>query len=74
MYYFCAIDPILFFVILRRKGNQKFHSLTLSKNFLAFSMHFRSIAHNAGEAAWRRQGEHYRLLEPQTVKFPTKGY
>ena len=27
-----------------------------------------------GEAAWRRRGGHYRLLEPQTVKFPTKGY
>jgi len=28
-----------------------------------------------GEAAWRSGGGgHYRLLEPQTVKFPTKGY
>ena len=29
------------------------------------------LAHN-GEAAWRRRGEHYRLLEPQTVNFPQK--
>ena len=29
------------------------------------------LAYN-GEAAWRRRGEHYRLLEPQTVNFPRK--
>ena len=41
--------------------------------FLLFPGLSSKLAHN-GEAAWRRRGEHYRLLEPQTVKFPTKGY
>ena len=39
----------------------------------AFSTTLSPLTHN-GEAAWRRRGEHYRLLEPQTVKFPTKGH
>ena len=30
------------------------------------------MAHN-GEAAWRRRGEHYRSLEPQTVNSPRNG-
>jgi len=52
-------------------GRLPFPTVTILSGFRngTLSTTLSRIAANGG-AAWRRRGEHYRSLEPQTVKFP----